>query len=314
MKIDIKNVSVIGAGILGHSIALTFAMAGYTVTLSDISESKLNDAKKNIEKSICLLKEYGAYNGSNQTHENIKFIIGLNEIVYKSDLVIEAVPEDLKLKKMIFKLLDLNCSPHTILSSNSSSLNPDEYGEEIVSKERLIGMHFFNPPYLLPLVEVIKGTKTNKQIAEIIKKILIDIGMKPVLVSKPSRGFIGNRLQFALLNEAIKIVEEGIATPEEVDIVVKFGFGRRLSVLGLFEVFDFGGWDTIAKVQPNITGNKVSSIIKEKVEKGYLGVKTGKGFYDWDENKLHDVKSLIIRTLINIQKTTTEKHFNQTVR
>lgn len=304
MNNKIQKISVIGAGILGHGIAQKFAMGRYQVVLNDVSQSMLEQAERNIANNVRLLNEAGIYEGQpKEVLGNISFIANIKDAIQEADLVIEAIPEELYLKKNIFHLLEMNCKKEAILASNSSSFLPDQYAADMICAEQVLGIHFFNPPNLLPLVEVIKGTKTLERTLDTVQAVLVDIGMKPIIIKNQSAGFIGNRLQFALLEEALKIVEEGIASPHEIDDVVKYGFGRRLALMGPFEVFDFGGWDTIAKVQPNITGKETSNIIKEKVANGHFGVKSGKGFYDWDENKIQNAKKMITKMLINIEKT-----------
>ena len=294
-KLDsIKQISVIGAGILGHSIAQKFASEGYRVHLCDASKENLEQAQINIKNNLSNLASADLLKSSPKAIlSNLHYFEDITEAVKGSDIVIEAVTENLELKKTVLKQIELVVSEDCIIASNASSIVPSEYNIDIKNKSRVLGAHFFNPPHLLPLVELVYSQKTGEAVKTTMKSLLTKIGMHPIGVNKETPGFIGNRLQFALLKEAISIVQEGIATPQEVDKVVKYGFGRRLSVMGPFEVFDFGGWDTIAKVHPNITGEPTPPVIMEKVAQGKYGVKTGEGFYQWDQQSITKKQNLI---------------------
>lgn len=303
---NIKNVAVLGAGILGHGIAQIFLTAGYDVYLYDTQESQLHKAEETIKQNIQTLRDQKVSKG--EIVFPLQLSTDLAQVVAEADLVIEAIPEILALKIAIFEQLDKLCPKHTIIASNSSSLVPSEYGINCIRQEKIIGMHFFNPPYLLPLVEIVKGPKTSTETINIIEQLLIMLNMKPVLINQETPGFIGNRLQFALLKEAIKIVEEGVASPEDVDTVVKYGFGRRLAALGPFEVFDFGGWDTIAKVWSNITQCALPALIAEKVASNQFGVKSKQGFYHWDDDKINNFKQHLTQLFIMLDKFSMPEH------
>lgn len=294
---------MIGAGILGHSIALKFAISGYSVALCDSSLEHLDNAQINIRKTVNALAESDLLKLSpDTTLGNLSYFTQIADAVANADLVIEAVTEDLNIKLDVLKQIENASAKHTIIASNTSSLLPKEYCRNFADKTRVLGAHFFNPPHLLPLVELVIGEHTSEEVKNTLHHTLTEMNMYPICVNKETPGFIGNRLQFALLKEALNIVREGIASPEDIDMVVKHGFGRRLSIMGPFEVFDFGGWDTIALVYPNIVGEKIPDEITKMVRLGHYGVKTGEGFYRWNTQKI-DLK----RQLINDVYTYLEK-------
>ena len=173
--------------------------------------------------------------------------------------------------------------------------------------DRMIVTHYFNPPYLVPLVEVVRGPETSDDTFEAIFELMLKVGKKPVAVEKELPGFIGNRLQIALLRECLSLVEKGYATPEDIDTVVRYGFGRRLSAAGPFAIFDIGGWDTLSAVGDQLisdldASDTVPGIVKEMVDRGDLGVKTGKGFYDWTPESGEVLRQRIAGALLSIEK------------
>ena len=290
----ISRVTIVGAGVLGHSIAQKFASEGYEVLVVDNNPDNLQQAKAQIDRNLDALAQADLLRRSPQAiRENLSYFDDLTKAVDKVDLVIEAVTENLEVKRQLLATIEELTSEQTIIASNASSLVPSEYNQNVQDKTRVLGAHFFNPPHLLPLVELVYGPETADEVKTCMHQTLSAMGMHPIGVHKETPGFIGNRLQFALLKEAIAIVQEGVASPEDVDKVVKYGFGRRLSVMGPFEVFDFGGWDTIARVHPNITGEATPKEILDKVAQGKYGVKTGEGFYRWTPEKEAEKRALI---------------------
>ena len=301
----IHNVAVIGAGILGHSIAQKFATEGFTVRVYDINKQNLVEAKEHILNNLTDLKKSSLLIAEeNSVMARLSFHTELPQALREADLVIEAVTENLEVKIQVLQQIETAVRYDTIIASNTSSLMPSEYNRTLEHKHRVLGAHFFNPPHLLPLVELIPSEETSVEVCDVLFTTLRNMKMHPIRVNKETPGFIGNRLQFALLSEAIALVEEGVCSPEDVDKVVKYGFGRRLSVMGPFEVFDFGGWDTIARVHPNITGKKVPETIRTKVASGDFGVKTGKGFYHWNDETLTKTRKLISNIYTHIEKST----------
>jgi 3-hydroxybutyryl-CoA dehydrogenase len=191
--------------------------------------------------------------------------------------------------------------------SNTSTLLPSDLALATRRPDKVLVAHYFNPPYLLPLVEIVRGQGTSDETVATIYDLMVKVGKAPALVQKEAPGFIGNRMQAALLREALSIVERGIASPRDVDIVIKNGFGRRLAAAGIFEVFEIAGWDLVLAIlnylQPDIeSSTETSPLVKERVEQGELGIKTGTGFYRWTPESAEALKQTIAQALVNIAK------------
>jgi len=284
----IRQIAVIGAGLMGHGIALDFALAGFEVNLQDVDDQKLAQATATIQATLQMLAAAGVVPRENAgaVSARIRAVRELQAAASPADLVIESVFEDLALKRKIFAELDQCCPPHTILASNTSSFPPTQLAAGIGRADKVIVAHYFNPPYLLPLVEVVKGAATSEETAAAICALLTSVGKKPVLLKKEAPGFVGNRLQAALIREAMAIVSRGIADPKDVDAVLRYGFGRRLASAGVFELLDVAGLDLARAVAsallPDLdASNDVPAWFREKVARGELGAKTGQGFYSW---------------------------------
>lgn len=229
----------------------------------------------------------------------------LKDIVTDVDLVIESVFENLEIKQTVFQELDKFCPEHTIFASNTSTLMPSQLASATQRPDRVLVTHYFNPPYLLPLVEVVRNSETSDNTITTIIDLLTKIGKRPALIQKEAPGFIGNRLQGALIREALSIVKQGIASPQDVDIVVKNGFGRRLANAGVFEIFEIAGWDLILAIWPYLipyieNSIETPSLLQEKVDTGELGLKTEKGFYDWTPESSEALKKRLSDALIKI--------------
>ncbi len=305
MSKEVRDITIVGAGLMGQGIALEFAIAGFNVGLHDITEEKLQKSVENIKDSMDMLKSVGLQIGDDAVSNvnNIKTDIDLKNSAQDSDLVIESVYEDLALKRLIFHQLDEVCPEHTILASNTSSFMPSSLASEIKRPERFLVMHYFNPPYLLPLVEITRCKKTEQETIDTVSDLLIKIGKKPVVLQKESLGFVANRLQAALAREAISIVEKGIATPEEIDSVIVNSIGRRYQVSGVFELADLAGLDVgfavISQLFADIESSPdIPKLFTDKLEKGEIGAKTGKGFYAWNKERIEAVKKKIVHSLI----------------
>ena len=304
---DIRRIAIVGAGLMGHGIAQEFALAGYKVRIYDLTDDMLKQATKNIKTNLQMLVETGTVTSkqAESVLPNIHPSTGFKDVVAEADVVIEAVLENLELKQEIFQKLDRLCPRHTILASNTSSLMPSMLASATQRPDKVLVTHYFNPPYLLPLVEIVRHKGTSDETVSIIYDLLTSIGKTPVIVQREVPGFIGNRLQSAILREALSIVEQGVATPQDIDIVVKTGFGRRYAAAGPFEVLDIAGWDLVLAtsqyVIPDLeSSTEISTILNDKVDAGELGVKTGKGFYDWTPESAATLKQRIVQMLVKI--------------
>ena len=306
---DIRRVSVVGAGLMGHGIAQEFAIAGYDVHLHDLSEDILHKADQNIQDNLQKLTEIGLVTSeqARSAPDHLHFSTELDHVVADTDLVIEAISEDLEIKQNVYRTLDELCPDRTILASNTSSLLPSRLAEVTQRPDKVLVTHYFNPPHLLPLVEIVRGEQTSDETVNTVYDLMSGIGKSPVIVQKEVPGFIGNRLQAALFREALSLVESGVATPQDVDMVIKSSFGRRLAAAGVFEVWEIAGWDLALAILENLVPDlesspDVSGLLKDKVARGELGTKTEKGFYEWTPESIGELKEKIAETLVEIAK------------
>ena len=306
---DIRSVAVIGSGLMGHGIALQFAIGGYDVRLNDVSEAQLDTALANIQTTLGTLQGLGlvADDAAARVPGLVRKTTSLRDAAADVDFVVEAVFEDLQLKQQVFADLDRHSPERTVLASNTSSFMSSQLAPATNRPDKVVVANWWNPPYLLPLVEVVRGPETSDETIETVSGLLTKLGKRPVVLQKESLGFIGNRMQFALLREAIAVVEQGIASAEDVDTVVKTSFGRRLSVAGPFEVFDIAGWDTIRAIMDQLfpvidTSTEVPALVQDMVAKGNLGLKTGQGFYAWTDEDAAALRSRISEALATIER------------
>lgn len=306
---NVTKIGIVGAGLMGHGIALQFALRGLDVMLNDLDDERLADALANVKVNLGVLRSLGLASEEDEqaVPARIHTSTSLEESMAEVDFVVEAVFEDMPLKLSVFEALDKACPEHTVLTSNTSSFMTSQLAPATKRPDKVLVANWWNPPYLLPLVEVVRGPETSDEALDITTGIFERIGKKPVVLQKESLGFIGNRLQFALLREALSIVAAGIASPEDVDTVVTSSFGRRLAVAGPLEVFDLAGWDTISHIIDQLFPVIESSgdsprIIEEMVERGELGVKSGRGFYEWDEEAVSALRQRVGETLAAIDR------------
>ena len=307
---EIQRVAVIGPGMMGHCIAQEFGLAGFDVSLNGRNQGRLADALKKIERNLRELADWEIISEADVVPalNRISISTDLQGAVSDADFIVEAVLEVLELKQDLFARLERFCTKRTILASNTSSLMPSMIAERLEHPERFIIAHYFNPPYLMPLVEVVCGKQTSGETAKATYGLMKKIGKSPILVKKEALGFIGNRLQMALIREATYIVEQGIASPQDVDIACKDSFGRRLPVAGPFEYLEHNdGWDLVLQVEKYLRHDldaraESSPVIIEKARAGELGAKSGKGFYDWTPEFTEKWRKRMVRNLVRLQK------------
>jgi len=281
----IKKVAIIGAGIMGHGIAQVVSTAGIEVRLNDIKEEVLEKAKSGIDSSLnrMLKKDKITAEEKAGIFSRITFTTDLSEAVKEADLVIEAIPEIVEMKKEIFKRLEALSDPKAILVTNTSSFSITEIASAVSDQSRVIGMHWFNPPVMMKLIEIVKGFETGDEIVGRIKDFAGKIG-KEVVVCKDSQGFISTRVLMALRLECYRIFEEGLASKEDIDKTLRLALGHPM---GQFELADFSGLDIevpISEGLRRIYGDRfrLPQILLQLVNSGRLGKKSGKGWYDYN--------------------------------
>lgn len=297
-KPSIQRIAVIGAGIMGHGIAQVCALAGYETIITRRRKELFKEVYNQIKSNLEVLIENNAItrDEAEATLSRIKFRESISDAVRNADFVFETVVENIDIKKSVFKEVDEASPQHAILASNTSTFSITELASVTRRRERVIGTHWWNPPYLMPLVEIIRGEGTAPETIEVTKELILSLGKVPV-VCKDTPGFLGVRLQAALVIEAILMLEQGIATAEDIDTAVKMTLGLRLPILGPLETVDLGGMDTFLYGYTylyNTLGEKFRppDLLRRKVELGELGIKTGKGFYSYTNE---NIKAIIRR-------------------
>jgi 3-hydroxybutyryl-CoA dehydrogenase len=306
---EIQNITILGAGMMGPGLAQIFAVKGYNTTIWARRPEVLPEAVKTVRANLELMAKNGI--GREEDIEpaikRIKTTNDFEEAVSNADFVEEAIGEDLTLKQDFFQRLDTLCHEKAILATNTSVISPTEIAEKSKRRERIVGTHFWNPPHLIPLVEVVKAKETSEETMEKTMALMKAVGKKPVWVKKDVPGFLANRLQHALWREAISIVQNGIADPAEVDEAVKNSFGLRLPVLGPMENADLAGLDLTLAIHNYVLkhiedSHGPSPILKEKVEKGDLGLKTGRGFQEWSSERATGLRQGLVNYLLKWTK------------
>lgn len=294
--INIRRVAVIGTGQMGPGIAQTCAMAGYDVIVIARSAASVERARTKVRANLDAMQPYGlvAADEIESIEARIRYRTDGLVATADADLVIEGVSEDLPLKQQLFAELEQVCRADTIVMSTTSGLRCTDIAAHMTRPERAIVGHYWNPPHLLPLVEVAPGEKTAPAVTDAVFAFLRSTGHAPVLTRKEVVGFVANRLQHALWREAFALVEQGISTPEEVDEALKTSFGARTPVLGIFEHADLVGLDLVQYLHSYMladldTKKGPNPVLVERVQRGELGVKTGKGFYDWSQKSAAEV-------------------------
>lgn len=295
----IKHISVIGGGYVGQGLAIQFARGGYPVSIYNRSKGSSSSAMEKIRFFLDLFEKNGLYSNK-QAEEAFSLIhptVSLEEAARSADYVMESVSEDLPLKQDIFMKLDALCPPHVILASDTSGLRLSEIGVKAHRKDKLIVVHHYTPTPLRPVVEVVRGAETSEETFQVTKKLLEDIDKDVVLV-KEALGHIGVRISTAIRREAMYMLERGIASPEDIDKVA-YNFG----ILPVFAGMDSSGLDVFMNIHSYLqkdldNRDAPSPLLKEKVEKGELGMKSGQGFFSWNEELMKKAMDKKIKVLI----------------
>ncbi|MEM0120140.1 MAG: 3-hydroxyacyl-CoA dehydrogenase NAD-binding domain-containing protein [Thermoprotei archaeon] len=284
-----KKIAVLGAGLMGHGIAqVASQVGGYEVYLRDVEQKFLDRGLEMIRDSLARFVKKGVLKESDVSSvlSRIHPTLDLGEAVGGADLVIEAAPENLSIKRQLFEEVDRLAPQHTILASNTSSISITTLGSCTKRPDRVVGMHFFNPPQLMRLVEIVRGELTSDESVHTIKQVAEKLGKETVIVKKDSPGFIVNRILIPALNEAVQLLEEGVASPEDIDKAIKLGLNWPMGPLTLT---DYVGNDTtlaVAEVLYTEFGDskyRPAYLLKRMVRAGLNGRKSGRGFYEWSE-------------------------------
>lgn len=305
-----KRVAVLGAGKMGLGIAQLFATQGHEVKVIYVYDDKTRyDAREVIRGNLNVLVENEVMTKADVPVilDRIGFVDEPEEVADFADIVFECIVEKLEVKQEYFARMDSIFPVSTILATNTSAISITEIAEKSVHKERIIGTHYWNPAYLIPLVEVIKTKYVSEQVVKETYDLLAEAGKRPVIVKKDVPGFLANRMQHALFREALSIIENDIADPQDVDDAIKYGFGMRLGICAPVEVMDMGGLDLTYNIHeylfPHIENStKPSKLLTDNIAKGNLGFKTGQGLMTWSKEDVEKANKELTEGLIKVAR------------
>ena len=287
----INKIAIAGAGIMGSSMGQIFATKGYTVAIYDLFPKALESAKAHIEQGLdsMIAKSELTAGDKAAALRRISFTADL-EGFRDCDLLVECIVENMEIKHQFYSRVSAIVPETSIIASNTSGLSITGIASAVKHPERFAGMHWFNPPHIIPLIEIIKGEKTAQATADELYRISLAIGKKPVMVNKDAPGFIANRIQLAVLRECLHILDSGIGSAEDIDKCMKYALGFRYACMGPFEVCDLGGIDTFHHVASYLwrdlsAAKEPYGLVQKLVDEKHFGVKTGQGFYDYSGDK-----------------------------
>ncbi len=300
---DVRRVAVIGTGTMGPGMGAVLARVGVDTALYDVSAEALERAKAAAELAAGVLDRLEA---PKQDGGGLRFESELDAAVTGADFVLEAVPEKLELKQELFPQLEAAVGPDAILASNTSGIPITKIASVCTHPERVVGMHWSNPPHLIPMIEVIPGERTSQSTVDATSALVRRFGYHPV-VEKEVAGFVENRILYAILRECLDLVDRGIIDPEGLDLNVRWGIGYKLAVIGPMELLDMAGLDIYNAVGSYLnrelsTADEVSSTIRGLIEQGRLGMKTGGGIYDYTPEQIDELRMRRAAKLVAVRK------------
>jgi 3-hydroxyacyl-CoA dehydrogenase len=300
---EVKRAAVIGTGTMGPGIGAVLARVGIDTALHDVSAEALEGAKAGVKLAEGVLERLDA---AQAPGGGVRFESELPAALDGADFVIEAVPEKLDLKHEVFRQFEEHVVPEAVLASNTSGIPITKIAEAVEHPGRVVGMHWSNPPHLIPMIEVIPGEKTEQSAVDAANELVRRIGYHPV-VEREVAGFVENRILYAILRECLDLVDRGIIDPEGLDLNVRWGIGYKLAVIGPMELLDMAGLDIYNAVgsylnQDLCTSAEVSSTIREKIDQGRLGMKTGGGIYDYTPEQIRELRAKRAAKLVAVRK------------
>jgi 3-hydroxyacyl-CoA dehydrogenase len=299
----VRRAAVIGTGTMGPGMGAVLARTGIETALYDVSAEALERAKGGAELAAGVLERLGA---AQEDGGSLRFESDLGAALEGADFVIEAVPEKLELKHEVFKQFEQAVGADTVLASNTSGIPITKIAEACEHSGRVVGMHWSNPPHLIPMIEVIPGEQTSQETVDATAELVRRIGYHPVQ-EREVPGFVENRILYAILRECLDLVDRGIISPEGLDLNVRWGIGYKLAVIGPMELLDMAGLDIYNAVGSYLnkdlsTSGDVSSTIREKIDQGRLGMKTGGGIYDYTPERIEELRAQRAGKLVAVRK------------
>ncbi|MFL4452764.1 3-hydroxyacyl-CoA dehydrogenase family protein [Serratia marcescens] len=284
-----SDYAVLGAGLMGVGIATHFIRHGHEVLLYDPDPQRRVEAPAVASGILAELSDVGQFDNDERDAALVRLrVTGDLNAVARARLLIEAIPERLELKHALYEQLEGLIADDAVIASNTSGLPPDELAARMTHPQRLLIAHFWHPPHLIPLVEIVPGSATEPRHLAAVQALLGEMDLEAVLLERAAPGFVGNRLQFALLREALHIVHSGIASAEVVDQVMRASLGRRYAMVGPLEAADMTGLPTVADIARHLfpelaTGDEMMALVEQRLQRGDSGQRSGRGFYLWDE-------------------------------
>jgi 3-hydroxyacyl-CoA dehydrogenase len=302
---ELKSAAVIGTGTMGPGMGAVLERAGLEVALYDVSEEALERAKQGVELARGVLERLG---GERTEGGDIRFESDLAAALEGVDLVLEAVPEKLELKQEVFGQFEQHVGDDALLSSNTSGIPITKIAEGLDHPERVIGMHWSNPPHLIPMIEVIPGERTSEETVAAASGLIERLGYYPSLLRKEVPGFVENRVLYAIMRECLALVDEGVIDPSELDLNVKWGIGYKLAVIPPMQLLDVAGLDIYESVGSYLnsdlsTESGVSETITRLTGEGKLGLKTGGGLFSYSDEELAELPKKRAAALVAVRKT-----------
>jgi 3-hydroxyacyl-CoA dehydrogenase len=299
----VRRAAGIGTGTMGPGMGAVLARTGIDTALYDVSPEALERAKGGAELAAGVLERLDA---AKEDGGSLRFESDLGAALEGADFVIEAVPEKLELKHEVFKQFEQKVGPDTVLASNTSGIPITKIAEVCEHPGRVVGMHWSNPPHLIPMIEVIPGEQTSREAVETTADLVRRVGYHPVQ-EREVPGFVENRILYAILRECLDLVDRGIISPEGLDLNVRWGIGYKLAVIGPMELLDMAGLDIYNAVGSYLnkdlsTSGDVSSTIREKIDEGRLGMKTGGGIYDYTPEQIDELRAKRAGKLVAVRK------------
>ncbi len=306
---ELRAVAVIGAGTMGPGMSAVFARHGFETRLADVQPEALERAKRTVDGVYRVLvgAELLTEEEAEAGRRRLTCTLEVPDALRGADLVLEAIPERLDLKQQFFADAERHVSEATILASNTSGIPITELGKAVQRPERVVGMHWSNPPHLIPVIEVIRGKMTSPATVEATRWVVRRLDMIPVLIERDVPGFVENRILYAIMREALHLWNEGVASAEDIDTIIRWGIGYKLAVIGPLALLDVAGLDIYHSVASYLNrdlsnATDVSPVVTQRVARGELGVKSGRGIFAYEPGEIPALMEQRMRRLLEVKK------------